>query len=96
MNVDNKFKINKFREKVTKNVNKFDPWYLIEMGAPYDEYDKYIDNVVSFVINEKPDLTLLEKRLYIIFETTEFDLATNLISSLASNIYNFYIEDFGN
>lgn len=74
------------KEKIKIYVNKTDPWYLVEMGAPEDEYNSYIDRIVSFVINKKPDKINLEAELYLIFKTKEFELEKNKIRELAENI----------
>ena len=34
-------------------VNAYDPYHLIEGGAPEDEYDSYVPGVISLFINNK-------------------------------------------
>lgn len=84
-----KKEIIEFKEEVKKKVNICDPWYLIESGAPDDEYNKYIDQIVSFIINYKPNLEQLYLRLMQIFATKEFDLTkdSEKIRSLAKKLF---------
>lgn len=78
--------IRKTKDKIKGYVNDVDPWHLIEMGAPEDEYNSQIDRIVSLVVNKKPDKVGLESALYTIFKTNEFELEQNKIKKLAQKI----------
>ncbi len=76
----------KIREKIKIYINKADLWHLIEIGAPEDEYNSYIDRVISFIVNKKPDKADLEAELYSVFKTKEFELEKDKIRELVENI----------
>jgi 3-methyladenine DNA glycosylase Tag len=81
----------KFREKVQNAINEADPWYLLEMGAPKDEYSKYVDQIVSFMVNFKPHTEQLYLKLLKIFETKEFDISKDQkVKFLAEKLVNIY------
>ena len=80
--------ITELKEKIKVCVNNIDPWHLIEMGAPDDEYNSHIDRVVSLVVNKKPYPANLEKELYEIFKTKEFELEQDKMKELADKICN--------
>lgn len=71
---------------VKEQVNRIDPWHLLEMSAPDDEYNSHIDRIVSFVINSKPDQSALESELHKIFKTEEHELDASEIQEMAKNI----------
>lgn len=83
----------KIKKKIKIYVNKTDPWHLLEVGAPDDEYNSYIDRIVSFVVNKKPDKMDLESELYAIFKTNEFELEKDKIKELAENISDIKIAE---
>jgi hypothetical protein len=76
------------KKKIKAHVNAIDPWHLIEGGAPEDEYNSYIDHIVSLVVNNKPDQASLLKELSEIFKTKEFELDQNKMKDLAEKICN--------
>lgn len=76
----------KYKEQIKTLVNKADPWHLIEMGAPEDEYNSQIDKLISFAVNDKPGQKELESELYTIFKTNEHELEKDVIEELAKNI----------
>lgn len=80
--------IAEIKEKVKVKVNATDPWYLIEMGAPEDEYNSHIDRIVSLLVNKHLDQTSLEKHLFEIFKTNEFELDQVKIKELSEKICN--------
>lgn len=41
--------------------NEWDPYDLIKSGAPEDEYDDYVHNVLSGLINNSNDLEIAEQ-----------------------------------
>jgi len=84
--------ISEIKKKIKIYVNKVDPWALIEMGAPEDEYDSHIDRIVSIVVNKKPNKESLELELFSIFKTKEFELEKDKIKELAENIYQIKIQ----
>ncbi len=74
------------KEKIKQFVNGADPWGLIGMGAPEDEYNSHIDQIVSFVVNKKPSRLDLELKLYKIFGLEESELDKGVIKELATKI----------
>lgn len=78
--------VQRIKENIKIIVNRIDPWYLIEIGAPDDEYNSYTDKIVSFVVNKEPDKSELENHLQLIFSTKEFELSKDKIHQLASEI----------
>ena len=80
-----------FKAEIQNLVNSADPWFLIEIGAPDDEYNVYIDKITSFVLNKKPTLIELERELEAIFKTNEFTLENNVMKNLAAKIIEIKI-----
>ncbi|OGL65771.1 hypothetical protein A3F52_00795 [Candidatus Uhrbacteria bacterium RIFCSPHIGHO2_12_FULL_47_11] len=78
--------IAKIKSKIQQYVNDTDPWHLVSMGAPEDEYNSQIDHIVSYVVNKKPNRAVLESILFTIFKTDELELEENKISKLAELI----------
>jgi hypothetical protein len=78
--------LSELKEKIKVCVNKIDPWDLISMGAPDDEYDSYTNQIVSMVVNNKPNQVCLEKYLYELFKTKEFKLGEDGIKELTEKI----------
>lgn len=78
--------VEKIKQKIKILVNQADPWYLIELGVPDDEYEEKINRIVSFVINKKPNSPELESELMKIFHTNEFDLEQEKMKILAQEI----------
>lgn len=74
------------KEQISGYVNYIDPWHLIEMGAPEDEYNSHVDRIVSFVVNKNPDQASLEKELFEIFKTKEFELDQVKMKDLSEKI----------
>jgi hypothetical protein len=74
--------IKKIKKEVSSHINNADPWFLIESGAPLDEYNSQTDRIVSLVINNKPDSVSLKKELYEIFKTKEHELDERKIQEL--------------
>ena len=86
----------KFQQDVREMINEADPWYLIEGGAPTDEYEDYVDNIVSFIINHKPNKDQLYSMLIKIFSTKEFDIEKDkdkisLLTEKLLDLYKVYI-----
>lgn len=81
--------IKEIKKSIQTLVNQVDPWYLIQMGAPDDEYNAYIDRIVSLVVNKKPAQAILENKLTSIFHTNEFELERRKITELSSQIMNY-------
>lgn len=78
--------IKEIKKVIRIYVNQADPWYLIESGAPLDEYNYHVDRIVSILINKKPSLDQLVGDLEEIFKTIEHDLDTKKIRELAQKI----------
>lgn len=78
--------IKEVKQRVKDYVNQGDPWHLIEMGAPDDEYNSQIDRVVSFLVNKKPDQAALVSELLYIFKTNEHELEQDKVEELASKL----------
>jgi hypothetical protein len=56
MNERNKILTNQYKTDfatLRELVNSFDPWSLIEGGAPKDEYDDLTQELLSFIYNNK-------------------------------------------
>lgn len=49
---------------VSRHINDWDPEYLLEMGAPDDEYDLEIERIVDDVLVSKNDLEIAESIKY--------------------------------
>lgn len=80
--------IKKVKKIIQDCVNEVDPWYLIEMEAPYDEYDVQVNKIVSFLVNKKPNQFILEDELRSLFHTKEFELEDEKVIELAKKILN--------
>ena len=78
--------IKEIKKIFTKIVNRSDPSDLINMGAPDDEYNGYIDNIISYVINYQPSAKDLKNKLLLIFKTEEFELDEKRINLLAKDL----------
>ena len=78
--------IKKIKKIIQDLVNKIDPWYLIEMEAPYDEYDVQVNRIVSFLVYFKPNQFILEGELRSLFHTKEFELEEEKVIELAKKI----------
>lgn len=78
--------IMEIKQQVKEYVNTADPWHLIEMGAPDDEYNSHIDRIVSFLVNKKPNRANLESKLFEIFKTNEHELEQDKIKELANRL----------
>ncbi len=52
------------KDKVTEIINKIDPWDLISAGAPTDEYEGFINGVVSLIVNHKFTYNNIEEKLH--------------------------------
>ncbi len=74
------------KENIKKDVNDVDPWYLLESGAPDDEYNSYVDKITSFLINKKPNKLELGLELRKIFQTNEFEIEVDVINDLTERI----------
>ena len=85
----NKRNIMQMKEEITEYVNNIDPWHLIEMGAPEDEYNRQIDRIISLLVNKKPNREVLEYSLIEIFKTKEFELENDKIKELAKSIDDY-------
>jgi len=70
----NQKEVMQFRKAVQEAVNKADLYFLIEGGAPLDEYDSCVDNIVSILINQKPSHEQLYLKLCEIFKNEDFGL----------------------
>lgn len=89
----NQEEIMRFRQAVQKAVNKADPYFLIEGGAPLDEYDACVDRIVSILINQKPNHEQLCLRLGETFTDEDFGLALpdrKEIKNLAEELLKLY------
>ena len=75
-----------FKEKVKAIINKIDPWFLMEMEAPENEYEKHISSIVSFIVNNKPDYKNLYTKIKQIFVTDEFELDENKINQITTEL----------
>ncbi|GFZ75898.1 hypothetical protein GCM10010978_16860 [Compostibacillus humi] len=45
---------------VTKHINQWDPEYLLELGAPDDEYEYEIKQIVKAVLESKDEIEVAE------------------------------------
>jgi hypothetical protein len=88
----NKSQIKEITQEVRKYVNKADPWYLIESGAPADEYNSQVDRIVSTLINKKFDLESLSFELHNVFRTEEHSLDSIKIDELAKELRSINFE----
>ncbi|OGZ45220.1 MAG: hypothetical protein A3C84_02715 [Candidatus Ryanbacteria bacterium RIFCSPHIGHO2_02_FULL_48_12] len=79
-------KVDQIKIKITECVNRVDPWHLIEIGVPADEYNSQIDRIVSLAINKRPNKEALVSELLGIFKTKEFELEQDKINELADAI----------
>lgn len=78
--------LKKLKSIFTEIINKNDPWDLISGGAPSDEYNKYTDRVISYVINKHPSVDDLKKELLSVFSTNEFELSEEKMGLLAGEL----------
>lgn len=78
--------IKEIKQRVKGCVNEADPWHLFEMGAPDDEYNSYIDRIVSVLVNKKPNQTTLTAELLHVFKTNEHELKQYRIEELADKL----------
>ncbi len=92
MEAQYKDQIKKITQEVQKYVNKADPWYLIEMGAPTNEYDSQINRIVSTLVNKKFTSESLVFELVNIFKTNEHDLDQVKIEELAKDLKSIQID----
>jgi len=81
--------VERIRTKVQDEVNKIDPWYLIEISAPEDEYGHQVDRIVSFLVNKKPGFNELKSELLSVFSTNEHKLDEKKIELLADKILEY-------
>ncbi|KIO63392.1 hypothetical protein B4064_3222 [Caldibacillus thermoamylovorans] len=66
---------NKATDIVTKHINNWDPIYLLAGGAPDDEYEDEIEQIVEAVLKSKDEIEIAEA-IRSIFEfsfTMDFD-----------------------